>query len=180
MTRDTVTGDGKADIVHVWGDGLNVWKSRGDGQFDVVSEGLKPRPDYGMNPLTTVWMVGGSTRLTPQPVDPPATQPPGEPATTKPPVLRAQVPATIVKATIRFPKRRKAVLIWPTSSGADRYRVRISMRNSNKKFRPWATVTSPTAAFTGLRKRGKYVVQITPVGPGGTGATAAFRFKQKR
>lgn len=46
-------GDGKTDLVHVWGSGLNMLRSNGDGTYALTKEGWLPRPDYNVGATTT-------------------------------------------------------------------------------------------------------------------------------
>jgi hypothetical protein len=43
-----VNGDGRADLTHYWWGGINTWLSRQPGPFELVREGFKPYPQYGM------------------------------------------------------------------------------------------------------------------------------------
>jgi hypothetical protein len=51
-------GDGKTDLAHVWGGGINTWTSNGDGTF-AVSNPYLPFPGYNMSG-GFYWKVGDS------------------------------------------------------------------------------------------------------------------------
>ena len=43
-----VSGDGRVDLIHIWDGGINTLRSNGDGTYQMIAEGWKPRPNYNM------------------------------------------------------------------------------------------------------------------------------------
>lgn len=89
-------------------------------------------------------------------------------------------PAAIGAATVTYPAKRTAVVSWVGAASATSYRVRLSKKNSAKKWSPWTSRSETSVRVSKLQKRATYRVQITPVGPGGVGATTTFKFKQRK
>lgn len=52
------SGDGRADIVHVWSDGLNMLRSAGDGTYQLVNEGWLPRAGYPTSIASSRFLAG--------------------------------------------------------------------------------------------------------------------------
>jgi hypothetical protein len=92
----------------------------------------------------------------------------------------SQVPAAVGITEAKFPSKRVAVISWAASSGADYYRVRITLPNSTRRWRTMVALTNPSARYRSLRRGATYRMQITPVGPGGAGPTTTLTFRQQR
>ena len=112
----------------------------------------------------------------------PSTPPPAAPSPPASPGGGSTVaaPTAVTGVRVRFPARRVAVLRWPATANATSYSVRMSRKNSSKKWGSWYKYTSPSVRLTNLKKGATYRLQIAPQGPGGWGATTTWRFKQSR
>jgi hypothetical protein len=86
----------------------------------------------------------------------------------------------ITAATVVFPAKRTAVISWAVPVNATSYRVRVSKKNSTRKWNAWKSVTTASVRLKKLTRKGTYRVQITPIGPGGVGATTTWKFKQTK
>jgi hypothetical protein len=92
----------------------------------------------------------------------------------------SQVPTAIGAPSASFPARRIAVVSWAAPANVKYYRVRISQANSTRRWRSLVALTRPSARYGALRRGATYRIEITPVGPGGTGPTTTWKFTQKR
>lgn len=121
---------------------------------------------------------GGGGPSTPPP-PPPTSAPPagdtppapgggGTPTATTP-----AAPAAVSGAKAKV-KGKKVVVTWRPVPGATSYQVRTL---KGKKASAWKTVSGPT--FKASMKKGKYVLEIKAVGPGGTGSVVRVKFKTK-
>lgn len=71
-------------------------------------------------------------------------------------------------------KGKKVTVTWRASAGATSYQVRT---RKGKKTSAWRTVSGPK--FRASLKKGTYVLEIRPLGPGGTGPVTRVKFKTK-
>ncbi|HYO74592.1 MAG TPA: FG-GAP-like repeat-containing protein, partial [Archangium sp.] len=52
-----VNGDGRADLLHLWANGINTLLSAGNGTYSLVAEAWKPRTDYTIGIANTRWLA---------------------------------------------------------------------------------------------------------------------------
>ncbi|MGV1003971.1 MAG: hypothetical protein ACOYEV_04210 [Candidatus Nanopelagicales bacterium] len=89
-------------------------------------------------------------------------------------------PAAVRVTKITYPGRRTAVVSWISAAEASSYQVRVSLKNTARKWMAWHTKSATSVRLTGLQKRATYRVQIRPTGTGGAGPVVTVKFQQKR
>lgn len=147
---------------------------------------VPPTPPATTPPATTPPVTTPPATTPPEPTPPvttpPATTPPATtpPVTTPPVTTPPSAPSAVIGITVTFPKKKSALVSWNASAGATSYKVRMSKKNSTKKFNSWKTASAPRYQFSGLTKKGRYLVQIVAQNSVGSSPIASLRFRQAK
>jgi hypothetical protein len=129
------------------------------------------------SPAGASWTV----QAPPPPPPPPAGGEPAPPQTPTPTAApQPTAPGAVSGIVVTFPKKKTALVAWNAPSGATSYRVRLSKKNSVKKFSAWKTTTKPSYKFTKLTKKGRYLVQIVARNSVGLSPTTSLPFRQAK
>jgi Carboxypeptidase regulatory-like domain len=147
----------------------------------VASNSLGDAPaSAASNSVTPTAAPGGGGGGASTPPPPPTSAPPPptggaliEPGDAGPTPTAPAAPAAVSGAKAKV-KGKKVVVTWRPVAGATSYQVRTL---KGKKASAWKTVSGLT--FKTSLKKGKYVLEIKAVGPGGNGSVVRVKIKTK-